>query len=216
MADACAARRARGAGARRRDARGDRRAPAVLRHLAEPGRFDRAGRAQARLRRIRAARRGNRHWSTASSWWSRRAARRFLEDRSAEAEGPCARESNKPVFMWTYTLPVRAQRRDPQRGRLSAVHRRARLRAHACAPWPTIENLRERLLRPIEIVPAPRRRRTPMCAPCWRQSGPVLCEWQARPLLAAYGIGGDDAGQLAHSAGRGGSQPRKQSDGPWR
>ena len=39
--------------------------------------------------------------------------------------------NRKPVFMWTYTLPSDAQRRDPQRGRLSAVHRRARMRAHA-------------------------------------------------------------------------------------
>ena len=31
-------------------------------------------------------------------------------------------------------------------------------------------------------------------------AGDVLCEWQARPLLAAYGIGGEEAGALAHSA----------------
>ncbi len=40
-------RRARSAGARRRNARSDRRASAVLRHLAEPGRFHRARRAQS-------------------------------------------------------------------------------------------------------------------------------------------------------------------------
>ena len=54
MADACVARRPRRAGARRGDAQGDRRASAVLRHLAEPGRFHRARRAQARLCGIRA------------------------------------------------------------------------------------------------------------------------------------------------------------------
>ena len=31
-------------------------------------------------------------------------------------------------------------------------------------------------------------------------STPVLCEWHARPLLAAYGIGGSEAGELVHSA----------------
>ena len=31
-------------------------------------------------------------------------------------------------------------------------------------------------------------------------AGEVLCEWQARPLLAAYGIGTDAAGELAGSA----------------
>ena len=33
-----------------------------------------------------------------------------------------------------------------------------------------------------------------------RQSGPVLCEWEARPLLAAYGIGANTAGVLVESA----------------
>jgi acyl-CoA synthetase (NDP forming) len=31
-------------------------------------------------------------------------------------------------------------------------------------------------------------------------AGPVLCEWRARPVLAAYGIGGKEAGHLVHSA----------------
>jgi acetyl-CoA synthetase len=31
-------------------------------------------------------------------------------------------------------------------------------------------------------------------------SGPVLTEWQSRPLLAAYGIGAAEAGRLAHTA----------------
>ena len=31
-------------------------------------------------------------------------------------------------------------------------------------------------------------------------AAPVLCEWHARPVLAAYGIGGNEAGQLVHSA----------------
>jgi acyl-CoA synthetase (NDP forming) len=31
-------------------------------------------------------------------------------------------------------------------------------------------------------------------------AAPVLCEWHARPVLAAYGIGGNTAGQLVHSA----------------
>ena len=42
-----------------------------------------------------------------------------------------ARESRKPVFMWTYTLPSPRTDRDSQRDRLSAVHQRAGLRAHA-------------------------------------------------------------------------------------
>ncbi len=59
--------------------------------------------------------------------------------------------------------------------------------------------LRERLLRPADTlsVSTPDRAaaRTMLAA-----SAPVLCEWQARPVLAAYGIGGNEAGQLVHSA----------------
>jgi acyl-CoA synthetase (NDP forming) len=59
--------------------------------------------------------------------------------------------------------------------------------------------LRERLLRPADAsnIAAPDRdaARAMLAA-----SMPVLCEWHARPVLAAYGIGGDEAGQLVHSA----------------
>jgi len=58
--------------------------------------------------------------------------------------------------------------------------------------------LRERLLRPAEasgFVANRAAARALMDA-----SADVLCEWQARPLLAAYGIAGGDPGKVAHSA----------------
>ncbi len=51
-------RRPRRAGARRSDAARARRAHPALRHVGKPGRFDRAGRAQDGLRRLRPHRRG--------------------------------------------------------------------------------------------------------------------------------------------------------------
>ena len=61
-------RRPRGSAARCGDAGEDRRAPAGLRHLAEPRRRHGAGAAQDRLRGPRQVRRGVRPRSTASSW----------------------------------------------------------------------------------------------------------------------------------------------------
>jgi acyl-CoA synthetase (NDP forming) len=59
--------------------------------------------------------------------------------------------------------------------------------------------LRERLLRPAEAVTGAAPDRA-AARKLLATSAPVLCEWQARPLLAAYGIGGGDSGQLVHSA----------------
>ncbi len=59
--------------------------------------------------------------------------------------------------------------------------------------------VRERFTRPAEIDSvAPRARAEARKA--LAAARPVLCEWEARPLLAAYGIGGGNAGTLARSA----------------
>ncbi len=90
--------------------------------------FDRAGRAQSRLRRIRAARR--------QLAFGRRRHRRgdgaplgVSGDRSAETAGAWPRVEEAGVHVDLYAT-LGAQCRDPQRGRLSAVHRRTRLRPH--------------------------------------------------------------------------------------
>jgi acyl-CoA synthetase (NDP forming) len=107
------------------------------------------------------------------------------------------RDSKKPVFMWTYTLPsARSMEILNEAGyplftgapgcartmRILADYREARERqlssrgAVTVAPN-TQEHVRAKLT----------------------ASGSVLCEWQARPLLAAYGMGAE-TGTLAHSA----------------
>lgn len=106
-------------------------------------------------------------------------------------------ESRKPVVMWSYTIPsersveILNEAEYPlftgapgcaRTVRAMADYRRMREQVLAtsasdAAPHPAREHVRAKLL----------------------ASGPVLTEWQSRPLLAAYGIGSAD-GRLAHSA----------------
>src|SRR6185312_3813053 len=105
------------------------------------------------------------------------------------------RASRKPVFMWTYTLPsersveilneagyalftspIGATR--AMRALLDYKERRERLAAKP-AHTPTFHAARERTQAAL--------------AAC----GPVIGEWQARPLLAAYGMLADDGAALA-------------------
>ena len=85
-----------------------------------------------------------------------------------------ARESTKPVFMWTYTLPSERTRRDPQRSRLSAVHRRARLRPHDASDGSITARCATRLLRRDRHHARRGRRIARKSAPCLRHSPSVL------------------------------------------
>ncbi|MFI4961871.1 MAG: acetate--CoA ligase family protein, partial [Hyphomicrobiales bacterium] len=121
----------------------------------------------------------------------------FLENDLPKLQN-LARESKKPVFMWTYTLPS-----DRSVEILNEAGYPLFTGADGCArtmrAMADYRALRERLLRPAEAAtgPAPDRAaaRTML-----ETAGPVLCEWHARPVLAAYGIGGNAAGQLVHSS----------------
>ena len=100
--------------------------------------------------------------------------------------------------MWTYTLP------SPRTVEiLNEAGYPLFTSAHGCArtlrAMADYRILRERLLRPIEIVPAGREAHADVQA-MLAEAGPVLCEYRARPLLAAYGIGADNPGKLVHSA----------------
>ncbi len=104
--------------------------------------------------------------------------------------------AQKPILLWSYTVPAAES---------TAILRQAgyplftdlRNCARAMAVMADYRALRQRFLQPIEVVsaPAPPRPATALAA-----GDGVLCEWQARPLLAAYGIGGDLAGELVDSA----------------
>ena len=121
----------------------------------------------------------------------------FLENDLPKLQA-LGRDSKKPVFMWTYTLPS-----DRSVEILNEAGYPLFTGALGCArtmrAMADYRALRERLLRPAEMhsIPAPDRAvaRATLAA-----AAPVLCEWHARPVLAAYGIGGNTAGQLVHSA----------------
>ncbi len=107
------------------------------------------------------------------------------------------RELKKPVFMWTYTLPSeRSVEILNEAG--YPLFTGAPGCAHTMRVLADYREARERLLHQSEgmtvATSAQEQVRAKLAAP-----GSVLCEWQARPLLAAYGMGAD-AGTLAHSA----------------
>jgi acyl-CoA synthetase (NDP forming) len=107
-------------------------------------------------------------------------------------------ESPKPVLIWSYTIPAERSVEILNEAeyplftgapgcartlRAMADYRRIREQlvgrpAQAAMPHPSHDSVRAKLL----------------------ASGPVLTEWQSRPLLAAYGIGSADAGRMAHTA----------------
>ncbi len=108
-----------------------------------------------------------------------------------------ARETAKPVFMWTYTLPAERS-----------------VEVLNAAGYPLFKNA-DGCARTMQIMADYRARREHPRAPAdagkiftpdavgaqklLAATRDVLCEWQARPLLATYGIGGGDGGILARS-----------------
>jgi acyl-CoA synthetase (NDP forming) len=120
----------------------------------------------------------------------------FLENDLPKLQA-LGRDSKKPVFMWTYTLPSeRSVEILNEAG--YPLFTGAPGCAHTMRIMADYRALRERLLHVSEgmtVAPSAQEHvRAKLAA-----SGLVLCEWQARPLLAAYGMG-EEAGTLAHSA----------------
>ena len=124
--------------------------------------------------------------------------------RSAFLEGDRAKlkalkeTSQKPVLLWTYTLPAeRSIEIINEAG--YPLFTGAPGCARALAALADYRRLRERRLQPAQapVVAAAARDKV---RGLFSQSPAVLCEWQARPLLAAYGIGAGNAGTLAQSA----------------
>ncbi|MBX6328377.1 MAG: acetate--CoA ligase family protein [Pseudolabrys sp.] len=121
----------------------------------------------------------------------------FLE-RDLQPLKDLRRESGKPVFMWTYTLPS-----DRSTELLCEAGYPLFTSAAGCAR--AMRALADyRMLRDV-AAPEPAH---PAISPAARAAvhaglradADVLPEWRARPLLAAYGVGGADAGVLARSA----------------
>ena len=107
-------------------------------------------------------------------------------------------DSKKPVLMWTYTLPS-----DRSVEVLNEAGYPLFTGAHGCArtlrAMADYRALRERFLTKSPAAPAAHPARDKVRA-ALAAGGTVLCEWQARPLLAAYGVGIGNAGELVRSA----------------
>ncbi|HXW40595.1 MAG TPA: acetate--CoA ligase family protein [Xanthobacteraceae bacterium] len=109
-----------------------------------------------------------------------------------------ARETNKPVFMWTYTLPSeRSVEILNDAG--YPLFTGAQSCARAVRAMADYRAMRERFLRPIDTK-TPHRPERATVRTLLAASGPVLCEYRARQLLAAYGIGPKNVGRLVHSS----------------
>ncbi len=108
------------------------------------------------------------------------------------------KDSAKPVLMWTYTLPS-----DRSVEILNEAGYPLCTGALGCArtmaAMADYRALRERALGKPAGALAPHPARENVGA-MLASAGPVLCEWQARPLLAAYGIGEVNHEHLAQSA----------------
>lgn len=109
-----------------------------------------------------------------------------------------AKETKKPIFMWTYTLPS-----EKSREVLNEAGYPLFINADGCArtmcAMTDYQMNRARLLRARE----PGKGWMPDRAAAdkiFATSALVMCEWEARRLLAAYGISGGDIGKLARSA----------------
>jgi len=108
-----------------------------------------------------------------------------------------ARDTAKPVFMWTYTLPAERsveilnEAGYPLFSKAGACARTMRAMADYRAR-------RERQPQPAAAAFAAPGRAA--AGAMLATSAPVLCECHARPVLAVYGIGGSEAGRLVHSA----------------
>lgn len=109
-----------------------------------------------------------------------------------------AQETKKPIFLWTYTLPSEKSTQVVNEAGFP-LFTSAESCAGTMAAMADYRALRERLMQPAEPVQAWTPDRIQARA-LLTSAGRVLGEWQARPLLATYGVTGGDAGQLARSA----------------
>jgi acyl-CoA synthetase (NDP forming) len=119
-------------------------------------------------------------------------------ERQREALTGLAAETGKPILLWSYTLPAPASVKllsEAGYPLFTDIQSCARTMAAMAA----YRAMRERFLRPVEVR-APLAVDRPAVARVLAASGPVLCEWEARPLLAAYGMGANSAGELVENA----------------
>ena len=110
-----------------------------------------------------------------------------LFEREQEHLARVARETQKPILLWSYTLPSADSVRI-----LSQAGYPLYTNMHNCArtvaAMAQYRRAREHALRPEIIVAAPDAARLARVRAQLEAAGPVLCEYEAAPLLAEYGI----------------------------
>jgi acyl-CoA synthetase (NDP forming) len=119
-------------------------------------------------------------------------------ERQSQRLAALAVATQKPILLWSYTLPaprsigILSEAGYPLYSSVPNCARTLRLMAD-------YRTLRERFLKPIEV----KRPFEPDRAGASRElaaGARVLCEWEARPILACYGIGTNPLGMLVSSA----------------
>jgi len=116
--------------------------------------------------------------------------------------------SRKPVFMWTYTLPSeRSVEILNEAG--YALFTSPIGAANAVRALLDYKKRRERLTTKPAAAAASSAMARESARAVLAASGPVIGEWQARPLLAAYGMLADDGAVLAQSAAEAENAARK-------
>ena len=119
-------------------------------------------------------------------------------DYLVEAFTRLAETTQKPVLLWSYTVPAQKSVQVLSEAGLP-LYTDIRNCARTMRVMADYRALRERFLRPIEVSDAPTPDKASAHA-ALAAAGTALCEWEARPILACYGIGGNAAGTLAGSA----------------
>ena len=109
-----------------------------------------------------------------------------------------ARETKKPVFLWTYTLPSEKSVEIVNEAGYP-LFKNADSCARVMAAMADYRLRRERLSQPQASAAGAKTERGAAAA-MLAASPHALCEWKARPLLDIYGISGGPTGVLAHSA----------------
>ena len=124
-------------------------------------------------------------------------ASRFIEG-DRERLQSFAREATKPVLMWSYTLPTERNAEILSEAGFPLFTSLQNC-ARAFAVMADYRVARERQLAAAEFRPTAPAVRVAAAA-ALDAGGAILCEWEARRVLAGYGIGDGNAGKLARSA----------------
>jgi acetate---CoA ligase (ADP-forming) len=120
-------------------------------------------------------------------------------ERQCEALTHLAQSAQKPVLLWSYTLPAQrsvailSEAGLPLYTDIGNCARTLRLMAD-------YRSLRERFVSPTEVRSSAGAGAASAVREALAEAGPALCEWEARPILARYGIGTNAVGTLSATA----------------